>query len=143
MSMMSFEHVRRALVLPKPGTHWPLFPQQLRHSLIRYCQGSIWDSYLSTCSTSVDNGANVRRCVSNITLFNPDREVTTVDDHFLIRFIQWIHCFEAVTSIIFCVALSEYDQVLLEANGQVRTTHTTRYRALGSSPLYRTECWSL
>jgi guanine nucleotide-binding protein G(i) subunit alpha len=30
-----------------------------------------------------------------------------------------IHCFEAVTSIIFCVALSEYDQVLLEESGQV------------------------
>ncbi|KAG8754477.1 Guanine nucleotide-binding protein alpha-2 subunit [Serendipita sp. 396] len=28
---------------------------------------------------------------------------------------KWIHCFEAVTSIIFCVALSEYDQGLLEA----------------------------
>ncbi|KAJ2725738.1 Guanine nucleotide-binding protein alpha-2 subunit [Coemansia sp. Benny D115] len=27
---------------------------------------------------------------------------------------KWIHCFESVTSIIFCVALSEYDQVLLE-----------------------------
>lgn len=34
---------------------------------------------------------------------------------------KWIHCFEAVTSIIFCVALSEYDQVLLEESGQVRT----------------------
>lgn len=33
---------------------------------------------------------------------------------------KWIHCFEAVTSIIFCVALSEYDQVLLEAAGQNR-----------------------
>jgi guanine nucleotide-binding protein G(i) subunit alpha len=30
--------------------------------------------------------------------------------------------FEAVTSIIFCVALSEYDQVLLEENGQVSAT---------------------
>jgi len=29
---------------------------------------------------------------------------------------KWIHCFEAVTCIIFCVALSEYDQVLLEVN---------------------------
>jgi len=29
--------------------------------------------------------------------------------------------FEAVTSIIYCVALSEYDQVLLEENGQVRS----------------------
>lgn len=33
---------------------------------------------------------------------------------------KWIHCFESVTSIIFCVALSEYDQVLLEERQQVR-----------------------
>jgi len=33
---------------------------------------------------------------------------------------KWIHCFENVTSIIFCVALSEYDQVLLEENNQNR-----------------------
>ncbi len=33
---------------------------------------------------------------------------------------KWIHCFENVTSIIFCVALSEYDQVLLEESHQVR-----------------------
>lgn len=35
---------------------------------------------------------------------------------------KWIHCFENVTSIIFCVALSEYDQVLLEESSQVRDT---------------------
>lgn len=34
---------------------------------------------------------------------------------------KWIHCFENVTSIIFCVALSEYDQVLLEESSQVRS----------------------
>ncbi|XP_068569294.1 guanine nucleotide-binding protein G(q) subunit alpha-like [Cebidichthys violaceus] len=28
---------------------------------------------------------------------------------------KWIHCFEAVTSIIFLVAISEYDQVLVES----------------------------
>ncbi|KAL9543482.1 G protein alpha subunit [Mucor atramentarius] len=33
---------------------------------------------------------------------------------------KWIHCFEAVSSIIFCVALSEYDQVLLEETRQNR-----------------------
>ncbi|KAF8872817.1 heterotrimeric G-protein alpha subunit, GPA3-like protein [Infundibulicybe gibba] len=33
---------------------------------------------------------------------------------------KWIHCFESVTSIIFCVALSEYDQVLLEERNQNR-----------------------
>lgn len=33
---------------------------------------------------------------------------------------KWIHCFDNVTLIIFCVALSEYDQVLLEENNQNR-----------------------
>ena len=32
---------------------------------------------------------------------------------------KWIHCFEGVTSIIFCTAISEYDQVLLEERNQV------------------------
>ena len=27
---------------------------------------------------------------------------------------KWIHCFEDVTAIIFCVAMSEYDRVLRE-----------------------------
>lgn len=35
---------------------------------------------------------------------------------------KWIHCFESVTSIIFCVALSEYDQVLQEESKQVSGT---------------------
>jgi len=39
---------------------------------------------------------------------------------------KWIHCFENVTSIIFCVALSEYDQVLLEENSQVSRPHPLR-----------------
>ncbi|KAH6906989.1 heterotrimeric G-protein alpha subunit, GPA3-like protein [Coprinopsis sp. MPI-PUGE-AT-0042] len=33
---------------------------------------------------------------------------------------KWIHCFESVTSIIFCTALSEYDQVLREEKAQNR-----------------------
>ncbi|KAI8333096.1 guanine nucleotide binding protein, alpha subunit [Chlamydoabsidia padenii] len=33
---------------------------------------------------------------------------------------KWIHCFDSVASIIFCVALSEYDQVLLEESQQNR-----------------------
>lgn len=32
---------------------------------------------------------------------------------------KWIHCFNSVTSIIFCTALSEYDQVLLEERNTV------------------------
>lgn len=38
---------------------------------------------------------------------------------------KWIHCFENVTSIIFCVALSEYDQVLLEESSQVSSQRTS------------------
>ncbi|KAF8952314.1 guanine nucleotide binding protein, alpha subunit [Flammula alnicola] len=45
---------------------------------------------------------------------------------------KWIHCFESVTSIIFCTALSEYDQVLLEEKSQVqpdaRVPHPVRIR---------------
>jgi len=34
---------------------------------------------------------------------------------------KWIHCFEGVTSVLFLVAISEYDQVLSssEAEGEV------------------------
>lgn len=32
---------------------------------------------------------------------------------------KWIHCFENVTSIMFLVALSEYDQVLVESENEV------------------------
>ena len=39
---------------------------------------------------------------------------------------KWIHCFESVTSIIFCTALSEYDQVLLEDRNQVRLPASLR-----------------
>ena len=33
---------------------------------------------------------------------------------------KWIHCFENVTSIIFLVALSEYDQILFESENEVK-----------------------
>ncbi|KAF5364822.1 hypothetical protein D9758_009307 [Tetrapyrgos nigripes] len=33
---------------------------------------------------------------------------------------KWIHCFEGVTSIIFCAAISDYDQVLSEEASQNR-----------------------
>lgn len=33
---------------------------------------------------------------------------------------KWIHCFEDVTAIIFCVAMSEYDQVLHEDETTVK-----------------------
>ena len=36
---------------------------------------------------------------------------------------KWIHCFESVTSLIFCTALSEYDQVLLEDKNQASPSY--------------------
>ena len=43
---------------------------------------------------------------------------------------KWIHCFENVTSIIFCTALSEYNQVLLEEKTQACTPYVLYSRAL-------------
>lgn len=37
---------------------------------------------------------------------------------------KWIHCFENVTSIMFLVALSEYDQVLVESDNEVHSLLT-------------------
>ena len=37
---------------------------------------------------------------------------------------KWIHCFENVTSIMFLVALSEYDQVLVESDNEVNDKYT-------------------
>ena len=37
---------------------------------------------------------------------------------------KWIHCFENVTSIMFLVALSEYDQCLVECNNEVSFFHS-------------------
>lgn len=37
---------------------------------------------------------------------------------------KWIHCFEGPTSIIFCVALSDYDLVLAEDEEMVSDGYT-------------------
>ena len=41
---------------------------------------------------------------------------------------KWIHCFENVTSIIFLVALSEYDQILFESDNEVSGAKNVKIR---------------
>jgi len=45
---------------------------------------------------------------------------------------KWIHCFESVTAIIFLVAISEYDQTLIEDEAVVSWVHLTTYPLLPS-----------
>lgn len=43
---------------------------------------------------------------------------------------KWIHCFEDVTAIIFCVAMSGYDQVLHEDETTVSVTQLIKSESL-------------
>eukprot|EP00795_Rhopilema_esculentum_P003758 gene3758-15039_t len=52
---------------------------------------------------------------------------------------KWIHCFENVTSIIFLVALSEYDQVLFESEKENRMEESKAlFRTIITYPWFRT-----
>ena len=50
---------------------------------------------------------------------------------------KWIHCFENVTSIIFLVALSEYDQVLFESENEVKLLQFQQTKASSKSDINR------
>lgn len=50
---------------------------------------------------------------------------------------KWIHCFENVTSIIFLVALSEYDQILFESDNEVSYKEKFHKRIVKHSH----KCW--
>lgn len=57
---------------------------------------------------------------------------------------KWIHCFEGVTAIIFCVALSAYDLVLAEDEEMVRKkkhTHTPQPRLTCAPSSAADACW--
>ncbi len=51
---------------------------------------------------------------------------------------KWIHCFENVTSIIFLVALSEYDQILFESDNEV--SQAGQHAKKRSFRFYKSDC---
>lgn len=52
---------------------------------------------------------------------------------------KWIHCFDGVTAVIFCVALSEYDQVLREDGKQNRMQESLLlFEEIANSHWFRT-----
>ena len=50
---------------------------------------------------------------------------------------KWIHCFENVTSMIFLVALSEYDQVLYECHDEVKLLQFQQTKTSSKSEIKR------
>jgi guanine nucleotide-binding protein G(i) subunit alpha len=73
----------------------------------RFTMGQLSIQYVFKSKWALDMGANLKNSMFDVGGQRSERK-------------KWIHCFENVTSIIFCVALSEYDQVLLEESSQVR-----------------------
>ena len=54
---------------------------------------------------------------------------------------KWIHCFEGVTAIIFCVALSAYDLVLAEDEEMVSSSKFNAFFHVFNSLFFcRIEC---
>jgi hypothetical protein len=55
---------------------------------------------------------------------------------------KWIHCFEGVTAIIFCVALSGYDLVLAEGIIEIQFTYKSLHFKIFDqlSPSYSNPC---
>jgi hypothetical protein len=66
------------------------------------------------CLMSVVNDPNDGRCASNLEMPLPPR---SADDNALP--LQWVSCFENVTAILFLVALSGYDECLVEDKDSV------------------------
>lgn len=52
---------------------------------------------------------------------------------------KWIHCFEGVTCIIFCAALSAYDMVLVEDDEVVSGIYTS-FSATGFGDPFSKAC---
>jgi len=52
---------------------------------------------------------------------------------------KWIHCFDCVTSVLFCTSLSEYDQTLREDDSQNRMKESLLlFDEIRNSPWFRT-----
>ena len=77
-------------------------------------------SYCSMCVLACSDNTHVSRCrMVDVGGQRSERK-------------KWIHCFEGVTSIVFCVSLSAYDLVLAEDEEMV---HTCRHTHVHSARL--------
>ena len=57
---------------------------------------------------------------------------------------KWIHCFDSVTAVLFCVAISEYDQVLAEDGVTNRMKETLLlFDEIITSPFFRSAAFLL
>ena len=57
---------------------------------------------------------------------------------------KWIHCFENVTAVLFCTALSEYDQTLREDSRQNRMKESLQlFNEIVNSQWFRTTAFIL
>lgn len=91
MKQMSYVSVRRASVSQKPDLTW---------------------ANSRAFSSPVSLSLSLANPITSIHMFDVGGQRSERK--------KWIHCFESVTSIIFCTALSEYDQDLLEFKSQAR-----------------------
>lgn len=87
-------------------------------SLSPYCL-SLWPHFLVRAQTHMHARTGAHKSETLSSLLYPVCRMFDVGGQRSERK-KWIHCFEGVTAIIFCVALSAYDLVLAEDEEMVR-----------------------
>ncbi len=88
----------------------PVLKKQNFNSMISLSEWLMWEDRGVSAESK-----NSNTLIDIILAFFHSNDLTPLILH------RWIHCFDCVTAVIFCVALSEYDQTLREDDSQNRT----------------------